>query len=201
MSQIQQSGDKSLKTILASKGFSGDFTKLMEAVQADPELSKLNSTDLSSAILSTLKATKENPNGTTQLHIRELPLERIREFAKNISSGAYKLPLRPEIIEGFNSRNAANDTAAMRTRPANVNHFANQGEHWHNINKALGWVGAGMMTLGVLSSSSAIVSKDGQDKTKINVTPLLWTLLQGTMAVGLLYLTVKQPQMVQTALR
>ncbi|MFO0110637.1 MAG: hypothetical protein ACK52W_08920 [Alphaproteobacteria bacterium] len=71
----------------------------------------------------------------------------------------------------------------------------------HHINKALGWIGAAMMTLGALSSARTIVSKDEQDKTKINFTPLMWTLLQGTMAAGILYLTVKQPQATQTALR
>ncbi|MCE3005883.1 MAG: hypothetical protein LW853_03515 [Rickettsiales bacterium] len=203
MTQMQQSAAERIKTLLTSKGFKGDIEGLIAAVQADEKLSKLKPEVLLSAILSTLNAVRENPNGTKQLHISELPLAKIREFAGNISSGVYELPLNQNRIKMLHDRvaqGAAND-AAMYSRQSNGHGIANQGEHWHHINKALGWVGAGMMTLGALSSAGAVVSKDDQDRTKINVTPLLWTLLQGTMAAGILYLTVRQPQMVQTALR
>ena len=195
MTRAQQSAGKSFETILTSNGFNGDIAGLMAAVQADEKLSKLKPEDLQSAILSTLKVVKENPDGTTQLHISELSLAKIREFAGNISSGVYERPLDPDRVKSLHDQVAVNDAAihARHTKQPRSHVRIERSDHWLKVNKALGWVGAAMMTLGAASSAQAILSKDETGERKINFTPLLWTLLQGTMAAGILYLTYTQP--------
>ena len=201
-----QAAHAECETLLRSRGFRGDVQKLFADIAQDEVLSKLSTSERNSAIFSALNAARDNPNGTKQLLILELSIDAIRGFAEKISSGAYQRPLNPERVSAMRAR-ASEQPAAMNTgssSPRNhQSHMPPGGapEHWHRVNKALGWVGAGMMILGAVSSAQGIMTTDEAGGKKINASPLLWTLLQGTMAAGLLYLVHHQPSLTNMAVR
>lgn len=201
-----QAAHAAFETLLKNRGFRGDVQKLIADVAQDDVLSKLSASERNSAILSALKAARDNTNGTKQLHISKLSIDAIRGFAKDISSGAHQRPLNPERVSAMRAR-ASEQPAAMNTgssSPRNRQGHPPPGgapEHWHHVNKALGWVGAGMMVLGAVSSAQGIMTTDEAGEKKINASPLLWTLLQGTMAAGLLYLVHHQPSLTNMAVR
>lgn len=193
--------------ILKQRGFSGDVNALMEALGKDDIVSKLSVTDRNSAILSAVEAARKNPNGTTQLHIGTLSVDSIRSFAKNISSGAYVRPLDHARMQNLHARAAANDAAShgrsstTYRNPSTAHSAMEPSDHWMKVNKALGWIGASMMILGAFSSAQGIVSQDENGKREIHATPLIWTILQGVMGAGILYLTHHQPSTIQNAIR
>lgn len=201
-----QAAHAAFETLLKRRGFRGSVEELIANIAKDAVLSKLSTSERDSAILSALKAARDNPNGTKQLHISELPIDAIRGYAKKISSGAYQRPLNPERVSAMRAR-ASEQPAAMNTgssSPRNHQSHTPPGgapEHWHRVNKALGWVGAGMMILGAVSSAQGIMTTNEAGEKKINASPLLWTLLQGTMAAGLLYLVHHQPSLTNMAVR
>jgi hypothetical protein len=117
------------------------------------------------------------------------------------TAGAESIRPTPEVI--------ARESATLRVTPDGTEarrshsklHNASSSDHWLKVNKALGWIGASMMILGAFSSAQGIVSKDENGNREIHATPLMWTILQGVMGAGILYLTHHQPSTIQNAIR
>jgi hypothetical protein len=114
------------------------------------------------------------------------------------TAGAESIRPTPQVI--------ARESATLRVTPDGTEarrslHNANSSDHWLKVNKALGWIGASMMILGAFSSAKGIVSKDENGNREIHATPLMWTILQGVMGAGILYLTHHQPSTIQNAIR
>lgn len=198
---------KGLAESLRHKGFTGDVEALLQGLKDLPELKELTDHQLHSAILSAASdvhaQVKHPENGTTVLHpkFEAIPTERITHHAGIIT--------QPESAEQVAA--AASRTEALRAKArahgATASTPSAKKGNWLErlddvkLNKGLAVIGAGLLTFGALESSSHIVGKDERGESRINMSPLLWTLGYGLLAAGTAYVAFRQPQAASAIVR